>query len=125
MKNLIVLSTLVLTFVLMSGFSGIESTKKNKKLIGTWDYEALDAPYQYQKGKIIFTEENDRLIGYVMINDYKIDLEDILVVKKNVTFKIDVEGETVTFNLNYKKKAMEGTATYSGGSLEITGTKTS
>ena len=88
MKNLAVLSTLVLTFVLMSGFNSVEDAIKNKKLIGTWNYEAIDAPPQYQKGKIIFTEENDTLMGYFMIGDYKIDIKNIVVFKKNVTFAI-------------------------------------
>ncbi|MEN8124943.1 MAG: hypothetical protein ABFR32_07395 [Bacteroidota bacterium] len=125
MKNLVLLSTLILTFVLLSGFNSIDSSKKYKKLIGTWNYEALDAPYQYQKGKFVFTNEDNKLVGYVMINEYKTELEDIVVIKKNVTFKVNVEGEMVTFNMNYKKKSMEGTATYSGGSLGITGIKIS
>ncbi len=123
MKNLVLLSSLILMFVLVSGFSNIESYKKHKKLIGTWNYEALDAPYQYQKGEIVFANEDKKLVGYIMINDYKIDLEDIVAIKKNVTFKVNVEGEMVTFNINYKKKTMAGTATYSGGSIDITGTK--
>ncbi len=125
MKNLLVLSTLVLTIVLMSGFNSVEGAIKNKKLIGTWNYEAIDAPYQYQKGKIIFVEKNDTLVGYFMIGDYKIDIENIVVAKKNVTFTLELEGETVTFNMNYKKTTMEGTASYYGGSNEIKATKVS
>ena len=123
MKNLILLSSLIFTFVLASSFSNIDSSKKYKKLIGTWNYEVLDAPYQYQKGEFIFANEDGKLIGYIMNNEYKIDLEDIIVIKKNVTFKVNVEGEMVTFNMDYKKKTMQGTATYSGGSLDVTGTK--
>ncbi len=123
MKKLVLLSSLVLTFVLVSAFSNIESSKKHRKLIGTWSYEALDAPYQYQKGEIVFVNKDNKLSGYMMVNEYKIDVEEIVVIKKNVTFKVNVEGEMVTFNMNYKRKIMAGTATYSGGSIDITGTK--
>ncbi len=113
----------MLTFVLVSAFSNIESSKKHRKLVGTWSYEALDAPYQYQKGEIVFVNKDGELSGYMKVNEYKIDIEEIVAIKKNVTFKVNVEGEVVTFNLNYKKKTMEGTATYSSGSLDITGKK--
>ena len=125
MKKLVLLSSLMLTFVLVSAFSNIESSKKHRKLVGTWSYEALDAPYQYQKGEIVFVNKDGELSGYMKVNEYKIDIEEIVAIKKNVTFKVNVEGEVVTFNLNYKKKTMEGTATYSSGSHDITGKKVS
>ncbi|RLD76490.1 MAG: hypothetical protein DRJ07_16280, partial [Bacteroidetes bacterium] len=60
MKNLILKGSLVLTFLVMMSFTGIDSTVSEKIFIGTWEYEAPDAPYEYQEGEIVFAKKEGK-----------------------------------------------------------------
>lgn len=121
MKNLVLKASLVLTFLVMMSFTGIDSIVSEKVFIGTWEYEAPDAPYEYQEGEIVFAKKDGKLVGYVSIDGYKIDLEDVVVKGDKLTCEAYIEGESIVFEMVFKKKTFEGTASYSEGSLPITG----
>ena len=123
MKNLVLKASLVLTFLVMVSFTGIDSTVGEKIFIGTWEYEAPDAPYEYQEGEIVFAKKDGKLVGYASIDGYKIDLEDVSTKGDKLTCEAYIEGESIVFEMEFKKKSFEGTASYSEGSLPITGIK--
>ena len=122
MKKSIVTASLIMLVVVLSSFT-TEMAISDKHLVGTWGYETPDAPYEYQKGDLIFEMKDGKLVGSVSIDGYKIEMEDIKNGKDKFTCDIYVEGEVVTLDLKFTKKAFSGTATYSEGSLDISGTK--
>ena len=123
MKNLILKGSMLLTLLVMLSFTGIESTVSSKNVIGTWEYSAPDAPYEYQEGKIVFEMKEDKLTGYVSIDEYKIEMKSIVEKKNIVTCEAYIEGESVHFEMIFKKESFSGKATYSEGSLELTGAR--
>jgi len=123
MKNIILKSTLIFTLILMSSFTLLETFKVNKKILGEWEYTAPQAPYEYQKGVLVFSKEGKELKGEMVIGGYSMVMEELVNVKTNVKSRINIEGEIVSFDLNFDKNTFEGTASYSEGSLEISGSK--
>jgi len=123
MKNLILKGSLVLILFVTASFLTINKDTSDMKMVGSWEYSAPDAPYEYQEGEIHFLLQDDKLVGFVSIDGYKIELEDVVVKGDNVTCEVYVEGESVTLELKFKKKSFTGTASYSEGTLEFTGKK--
>jgi hypothetical protein len=123
MKNVMLKATLVLTLIVMSSFTLLGTFKVNKKIIGEWEYSIPQAPYEYQKGVLILSKEGKELKGEMLVGGYATVLEDMINVKSNVKANMDVQGELVSFDLNFTKKTFEGTVSYSQGSMEITGNK--
>jgi len=124
MKKLFLISSLLVTFVLLTGFDKTESSKKYKKLVGTWEYEAKEAPYEYQKGQFVFEISDGDLTGYAKIGMMgQVNMENILVDKKNVSFKCNVQGQYVDIDFVIKKKSFIGSAVSPGGAIPLTGIK--
>ena len=123
MKNIMLKSTLVLVLTVISSFTLMESYKVNKKILGEWEYAVPQAPYEYQKGVLVLSKEGKELKGELVIGGYSIALEDLVNVKTNVKAKVNIEGENVSFDLNFTKNTFDGTVGSSQGSMDITGNK--
>lgn len=117
-KNGIVLG-LFLAMIVGSVIAGTTS----KELVGTWNYEAPYAPYEYSKGKLVFTENGDKVEGKIKIGEYAIDMRNVKVEGESVSFGAYVEGEYVSIKFKIEKTKFTGTASYSEGSIEVTGEK--
>lgn len=120
MKKNIYTSAVVILCLLMS-CNGIDKESGVKNLLGIWEYSVPDAPYGYQEGTVTFEKVKGKLSGYLMINDYKTELEDIVVEKDNVTFNLNMEGENISFDLTINKKSFSGIVSYSAGELDVIG----
>ena len=96
---------------------------KTKDVVGTWNYEAPYAPYEYSAGKLIFSENGDKLEGKIKIGEYEIEMRNVKSEGEDVSFGAYVEGEYVTIKITVAKDKFKGTASYSEGSLEVTGDK--
>jgi hypothetical protein len=123
MKNLIFKTSAILLLFVLTSYSLPDDIIKTKKLIGTWEYSAPEAPYQYQKGEIIFEEKEGVLTGYFLIEGFKAQLRNLNSQKSKVTCEAYIQGITVSFDLTFKKKSFLGTASYSEGTLDISGHK--
>ena len=123
MKKVALKSLILLTVVIVSGFTIADSFMGVKKILGEWDYSIPDAPYEYQKGVLVLKKVDGELTGEMIIGGQGSPMEEMVYEKNNLKAMMNVQGETVRFNLNFKKKTLEGTVSYSQGSLDITGTK--
>ena len=123
MRNLIFKGTAIVILLFLTSYSLPDDIIKTKKLIGTWEYSVPEAPYQYQKGEIIFEEKEGVLTGYFLIEGFKAQLRNLNSQKSKVTCEAYIQGMTVSFDLTFKKKSFLGTASYSEGILDISGHK--
>jgi len=123
MKNVAFKSFLLLSIIVLSSFAVKDSFVGVKKILGEWDYSIPDAPYEYQKGVLVLKKVDGALTGEVVIEGQGMALEDVAFEKNVLTAKMDVQGETVRYNLNFTKKSFEGIVSYSQGTLDMTGTK--
>lgn len=123
MKSLVVKNGIVLGLVLALFVGNAFATVKAKDIVGTWKYEAPYAPYEYSSGKLIFTENGDKVVGKIKIGEYEIEMRNVKVDGAKVEFGAYVEGEYVSIKVEIKKNTLSGTASYSEGSLEVTAEK--
>jgi hypothetical protein len=123
MKNVAFKSFLLLSIIVLSSFSVKDSFVGVKKILGEWEYSIPDAPYEYQKGVLVLKKVDGALVGEVLIGGQGMPLEDVAYEKNVLTAKMDVQGETVRYKLNFTKKSFEGIVSYSQGSLDMKGTK--
>ncbi|MGD9328458.1 MAG: hypothetical protein PVH48_05775 [Cyclobacteriaceae bacterium] len=120
MKRLLISGSagLIILFALMFNVATV-SAKDN--VVGTWDYSAPNAPYEYSKGQIIITEGEDKLEGKVDIDGYEMKLNSVKVEDGVLSFSLYVEGEYVSVKLTVNGDSLEGKASTSEGLLEVTG----
>lgn len=124
MKNLAVKSLLVLSVIVMTGFTMKETSFLGvKKILGEWDYTVPEASYEYQNGVLVLSKVDGDLSGEVQIGGQGIPLEELVYAKNNLKATIYVQGESVKLDLNFKKKSFEGTVSYSQGTMNMKGTK--
>ena len=121
MKRLLISGSagLIILFALMFNVATVSADEKD--VVGTWDYSAPNAPYEYSKGQIIITEGEDKLEGKVDIDGYEMKLNSVKVEDGVLSFSLYVEGEYVSVKLTINGDNLEGKASTSEGLLEATG----
>ena len=112
-------ASLIILFALMFNVAAVSA--KDNDAVGTWDYSAPNAPYEYSKGKLIITQGEDKLEGKVDIDGYEMKLNSVKVEGDVLTFSLYVEGEYVSVKLTIKGDSLEGKASTSEGLLDVTG----
>lgn len=123
MKNLVLKNGIVLGIFLMMVVGNAFATEKTKNAVGTWAYEAPTAPYEYSKGKLIFTEKGDELAGKIKIGNEEIAMRNLKADGENISFGTYVEGEYVSIKITFKKNDFSGTANSSEGAIKLIGKK--
>jgi len=123
MKNLLKISMLALSLILMIGNITAGNSTINKKVLGNWEYVSEQAPYEYSEGNIVLSEKDGKLVGVVVIDGYEMELENLSEEKNKVTFNIYVEGEEVNVEMTFKKNTFTGSASFSEGTIPFSGKK--
>mgnify|MGYP001098777782 CR=1 FL=1 len=123
MKNITFKSILFLSIIVLSSFAVKDSFVGVKKILGEWECSIPDAPIEYQKGDLVLSRVDRVLTAEMVFGGQRMPLEDVVYEKDVFKAKLDVQGETVRYNLNFTKKSFEGVVSYSQGTLDITGTK--
>lgn len=123
MKSLVVKNGIVLGLFLALVMGNAFAGSKAKDVVGTWNYEAPYAPYEYSTGKLIFTQSGDKLDGKIKIGEYEIQMRNVKLEGDQLSFGAYVEGEYVTIKASVAKSKLSGTASYSEGSIEVTAEK--
>jgi len=123
MKSLLVKNGIALGLFLALVVGNAFAAEKAKDLVGTWSYEAPYAPYEYSAGKLIFSENGEKVEGKIKIGEYEIEMRNLKVEGDLVTFGAYVEGEYVSLKMTVTKGEFTGTASYSEGSIDVTGKK--
>ena len=123
MKSLVVKNGIALGLFLALVVGSAFAAVKAKDVVGTWNYEAPYAPYEYSTGKLIFSENDDKVEGKIKIGEYEIDMRNVKVEGDNVSFGAYIEGEYVSIKFTMEKTKFTGTASYSEGTMEVTGEK--
>ena len=106
MKNVALKSLMLLSIVVLSSFTMVDSFMGVKKILGEWDYSIPDAPYEYQKGVLVLKKTDGVLSGEMIIGGQGSPMEEIVYEKNNLKAVMNVQGETVRFNINFTKKTL-------------------
>ena len=106
--------------LLVASITSTVSAQKKADPTGTWTYEASQAPYEYSSGDIVVTKEAKDITVEMVIGEYKTKAEKVVYEKNVLSFDVYVDTETVEIKLTVEKETMEGTASYSEGTIPIT-----
>lgn len=118
MKSIrILLAILCVLFVMQTSWA------QEENWVGTWQYEAPQADYQYQKGKIIFTMEDGELTAVLNVNENLLPADQLEVSENEASFRVMIQGEPIKISLTKDDEKLSGEASYSQGTVPITAEK--
>ena len=113
----------LLMVVLAASFTSTVSAQKKVDPTGTWAYEASQAPYEYSTGDIVVAKEAKEFTVKMVLGEYEAEAEKVVYEKNVLSFVIYVDIEAVEIIMTIEKESMEGTASWSEGSIPITAKK--
>ncbi len=121
MKKVVILTLLVAMF---AGVVNATVSQSNKEIVGEWKYEAPAAPYGYEKGSLIISEKEGKLVGEVKFEDgYKIELKKVTFVDGVFKCGLYVDYEYVSVKAKVNGKEMKGAVNTPEGEMPITAKK--
>lgn len=123
MNKLLLRTTLVLSFFLFMSFTSRVTIGEHSKILGAWEYMAKDKGYSAQKGMVIFSLEDDKLIGNVLLADQIIPMRNLVFENDRVRAYIFVAGVQVDLYLKFKMDSFEGTVSNPSGYMKVAGFK--
>ena len=116
MKKSVVL--LIVMFLSVVTVLVIAQNKNSSKSV--WNYEVPQAPYGYDKGKLIITDNNNSISGEVEISSgYKIKMNEVSLIKDTLKGVVYIDNELVRLKGNVKDTIIVGTADTSMGLLKF------
>ncbi len=110
--------TALLLFVLSA--SAVQASSLDEKLNGTWLYEALQAPYEYQKGQILFYEEEGETKVKIVTDQGTITANNLKIENDEVAFDFYVENDYCKATLKYKEDILSGKVATGQGDIPVT-----
>jgi carbonic anhydrase len=110
--------------LLVAAVSTSISAQKKVDPTGTWTYKAAEAPYEYSSGDIVVAKDGKDFTAEIVLGEYyKVKASSVTYENNELAFKIYIEGESVSVKATVGKENMEGTASYSDGTIPITAQK--
>lgn len=110
--------------MLVASFSTTVNAQKKVDPTGTWTYNASEAPYEYSSGDLVIEKEGkDYTVQIVLGEYYKVKASNVKYEKNELSFSVYIEGESVNVKATMEKESLNGTASYTDGTIPITGKK--
>ena len=94
-----------------------------EKLLGTWNYKVEYAPEGYDKGQMVFSEKDGKVVGEVRIEGYSIPVKNLEVVEGQFKFGVEIEYGYIPITLKLEGDKLTGKANTPDGDMPILGTK--
>ncbi|MBS3770771.1 MAG: hypothetical protein V5A47_14170 [Bacteroidales bacterium] len=108
MKKLNLLIT-ALFFIIVS--VSTTASNPNNDLIGEWKFDVTQAPYEFQKGKLVIEQAEDQLEGKVVFERSRdVSIRGIGIEEEEITFTFYVQGEKVQVIGNIEENKFVGYA---------------
>jgi hypothetical protein len=94
--------------------------QKDVDPVGTWSFQAQDAPYEYSSGDIVIGKEGKEYTAKIVFGDsYEIKGQDVVLEKDQLSFTVYIEGEPIKIKGTVTKETITGTSTYSEGTISF------
>ncbi len=113
------MKSLILIALIVSASANLFAQKKADP-VGTWSFHAPDAAYEYSKGDFVIGKEGNEYTAKLVYGEsYEIKGQDVVLEKDQLTFKIYIEGESINIKGTVTKETINGTASYSEGTISF------
>lgn len=113
------MKSLILIALIVSAGASVFAQKKADP-VGTWSFHAQDAPYEYSSGDIVIGKEGKEYTAKIVFGEsYEIKGSDVVLEKDQLSFKVYIEGEPINIKGTVTKETINGTATYSEGTISF------
>ncbi len=115
---------LALVVLAVIGSVNVSLAAGNKDVVCSWKYEVPSAPHGYEKGTLIFTEKEGKLVGEVKFADgYKIDMKNVTYENGELKGGLYVDYEYVSVKIKIEGSKMTGVAKTPEGEMKLTAEK--
>jgi len=122
MKKLMILVLVVVA--VLGSLNASYAAGNNKDVVGNWKYEVPSAPYGYEKGTLVFTEKEGKLVGEVKFADgYKIEMKNVTYENGELKCGLYVDYEYVSVKAKIEGNKMTGAANTPEGEMKLTAEK--
>jgi len=111
----------LLTMLCFSLQSNAQNT--NKPFLGEWLYEIPDAGPGYDKGNLIFSEKDGKIICVVSLQGGEITANELKIEGDSISFATFVQGGSYNIRLKLENEKLLGTVKSSEGSIQMTAIK--
>jgi hypothetical protein len=113
-------SLLFFTLIIAIGITFTANAQTKKSAIGSWKFEVPQAPYGYDKGIILITQQGDSLVGEIKTNSGEsFKLNKIISKNDSINISTYIQGEPVNVNAKIDGERMYGQAYWSQGSMDL------
>ena len=116
MKKVLAISVLLMVTVCYLNAQDKETMKEIK---GIWNYTASEAPYEYQKGKMIFYKEDGEFKAKLEIQGKEINTQNLKIEGDKIECSAYLDYEMITIRLVLKDGKLQGTADSSEGLIPV------
>lgn len=93
------------------------------KLKGTWNYKVEYAPEGYEKGQIIFSEQEGKVTGVVKVQGQSIPLNNLVFADGQYKFNVNIEYNDIPVTFKVEGDKLTGKANTPEGQMPISGIK--
>jgi len=101
----------------------ISATASNpqKELVGQWKFDVTQAPYEFQKGKMVIEQSDDQLEGKVIFDRAQdVSIRSIETGEEKITITLYIQGEKVEVIGNIEDNEFVGyVETYSQDKIDF------
>lgn len=111
----------LMSLVFLFSLAAFTPADSEKDPVGTWTFNAPDAPYDYQTGDMAISKDKKVFKVKVVFNEYyKMDATNVKYENEELTFRVYVDTETVYIKCKINDKdELVGKAMTSMGDLAL------
>ena len=113
----------LLFVIILASFSGYVSANEFIKLVGTWNYIVEYAPVGYDKGQMIFSENEGKVVGEVRIEGHSIPVKNLELIEGQFKFGVEIDYGYIPITIKIDGDKLTGKANTPDGDMPIQGTR--
>jgi hypothetical protein len=113
----------LLFVIILAVFTGYVSANEFAKLIGTWNYKVEYAPEGYDKGQMVFSEKEGKVVGEVKIEGYSIPVKNLEIIEGQYKFGVEIDYGYIPITIKVDGNKLTGKANTPDGDMPIQATK--
>lgn len=113
----------LLFVIILAIFSGYVFANEYAKLVGTWNYKVEYAPEGYDKGQMVFSEKEGKVVGEVRIEGYSIPVKNLEHAEGQFKFGVEIDYGYIPITIKVDGDKLTGKANTPDGDMPIQGTK--